>query len=354
VDGSSPEKVGINASSTTGMGFDLAGKLYQAISGGLAYVGNAISLTVTSLISGGVATTTPIASMIPVTDSSGLLDSFITPAANTKSNFTVGEYIASGKAVYVSSGTSTVQLYSSAYTGGATPNFDPYTLVRYGQTFTTTDKAKSLSSVMFQVDESWGGNSYTGTVSIYATAAGVPTGAALWTSAYTRVFGAGCQSITVYPNLTVVTSTMYAFVVTADNYSGTNQTGACVGATAYSGGTWVESADNGITYSTVAKDFASSIMTVEGQAGGVYLTTALTNVDRANNFLGFAAANINTSSVGSIITSGIANVFTGLTPGATYYLSDTFGAISTASGTEARKIGLSVSSTAILIKSDNP
>lgn len=75
VDGSSPEKIGINASSTTGMGFDGNGALYQKVSSSLYSDSDGIGVTVNTLVAGGVATSTPTANAIPVANGVGKLDS---------------------------------------------------------------------------------------------------------------------------------------------------------------------------------------------------------------------------------------------------------------------------------------
>jgi hypothetical protein len=51
VDGSSPERVRINASSTTGMTFDSSGRLYQALDSTLQWVANVLSVNTSTLLS---------------------------------------------------------------------------------------------------------------------------------------------------------------------------------------------------------------------------------------------------------------------------------------------------------------
>lgn len=76
VDGSIPEKVGINASSTTGMSFDSNGKLYQKLqtNGGILTDSNGLYITTTSLNNAGVVSTTASAGLIPQADTSGKID----------------------------------------------------------------------------------------------------------------------------------------------------------------------------------------------------------------------------------------------------------------------------------------
>lgn len=68
--GTSPETVGINASSTTGMGFDGNGALYQAIGNALEYTGNTIAVS-TSTIVDQIATSTATADTIVMASSTG-------------------------------------------------------------------------------------------------------------------------------------------------------------------------------------------------------------------------------------------------------------------------------------------
>lgn len=71
------------------------------------------------------------------------------------------------------------------------------------------------------------------------------------------------------------------------------------------------------------------------------------------NFLGFAPLAISTGVSGKVQTDGIVTGFTGLIPGATYYLQDTYGTIGLTTGTNSKKVGIAVSSTSLLIKQDN-
>lgn len=74
---------------------------------------------------------------------------------------------------------------------------------------------------------------------------------------------------------------------------------------------------------------------------------------RANSIIGFAVDAISEDNVGVVQIGGIADGFSGLLVGTTYYLSDTAGAISTSAGSQSRKIGIAISTTEILIIRDN-
>lgn len=90
-------------------------------------------------------------------------------------------------------------------------------------------------------------------------------------------------------------------------------------------------------------------------------TTATTptngvNSDRYNSTVGFVTSVTNGGIVGETATIQIGGVVTGLSslvPLATYYVSDTGGAISTTAGTNSKKIGVALTTTTLLIKHDN-
>lgn len=70
--GSAPEKVGINASSTTGMAFDSAGRLYQKIDSTLYYINSFLSVNTSTLLSQ-LTSLTPAANRIPISNATGTI-----------------------------------------------------------------------------------------------------------------------------------------------------------------------------------------------------------------------------------------------------------------------------------------
>lgn len=112
--GTSPETVGINASSTTGMGFDSSGALYQKTSStlGLGSDSNGIYIKEGDFInfdsSGNItvdATSTPTASKIPIANASSTLDN----------DWIDGYFLGDGSdgALNVTSGTTTIDISSA-------------------------------------------------------------------------------------------------------------------------------------------------------------------------------------------------------------------------------------------------
>ncbi len=79
VDGSAPERVGINASSTTGIAFGPDGAVYQKVSSttGLASDSNGIKIVSSTLINF-IATSTASANSIPISNASSSLDAWVT------------------------------------------------------------------------------------------------------------------------------------------------------------------------------------------------------------------------------------------------------------------------------------
>lgn len=86
VDGSSPERVGINASSTTGMAFGPDGRLYQKTSSTLAVESDSdgIKINTTTLVNL-IATSTPTGLKIPIANASGKLDDWVTSSTASSS-----------------------------------------------------------------------------------------------------------------------------------------------------------------------------------------------------------------------------------------------------------------------------
>lgn len=108
------------------------------------------------------------------------------------------------------------------------------------------------------------------------------------------------------------------------------------------------------TQQAETKDLYFVVFGVNQETGKIYKSNSTELGVYANNFIGFADNSVATSSSCIVNVTGIDNNQTSLTPGTTYYLSNTSGAISTSAGTVSRKIGLSLSATEILIKHDNP
>ncbi len=101
-------------------------------------------------------------------------------------------------------------------------------------------------------------------------------------------------------------------------------------------------------------DFGYWVYETATIGGSVYLAKSSANDSRANNFLGFSPGGAPAFGTAEVVYEGKVSAFgTNLSPGATYYLSDTAGAISSVAGTVSRKIGMALTSSVLLIKHDN-
>lgn len=105
---------------------------------------------------------------------------------------------------------------------------------------------------------------------------------------------------------------------------------------------------NGTSWSvTTTDDFYFKLITTTVE-GRVYLASGAA-AGTANTFIGFNKDVFGAGEQASIRVAGKIDGFTGLTIGALYYLSDTYGAISTTPGTVSKKVGVATSATELLI-----
>ena len=317
-----------------------AGQLWTASSTGLgewrAFEGSFSNATLSGLLS--VAGTSTMAT----TTFSGQ----VSGVESTMSRFTASENITAGNAVIFGDGVSTraEDIYSghgTAY-GCQNPNW-------MSQKFTTGTKDRSIKSVTV-----WVGDSAANTVltaSIRADSSGQPTGSdisGLTGTVNINTAGSLARTVTFSTPIPVSASTDYHVIFRGAgtcNIYGNNTSSQGTNASANSGSTW--SASNGA--------LELSITAIDTTSGQLSLSSATSTRSSPyyNNFVGFAQSNITSGNSGLVVTSGVVTGLSGLTIGSTYYLSDTSGAISTSAGSNSRKIGIAISTSALLIKHDN-
>ena len=85
-----------------------------------------------------------------------------------------------------------------------------------------------------------------------------------------------------------------------------------------------------------------------GESAGLLKATA-TSEYAATHFLGFALDHCIADGTVPVRISGVASCFSGLTPGADYYLQDDAGAIATSSGTYTKRVGTAIAEDRLLI-----
>ncbi len=93
-------------------------------------------------------------------------------------------------------------------------------------------------------------------------------------------------------------------------------------------------------------DFQVQLVTVVGK---IYKASAV-GASTSDGFLGFTVAAYSGAATAVIQIGDIQKTFSGLTVGSLYYLSDTYGAISTSAGSVTKKVGRALSATDLQIK----
>ena len=255
---------------------------------------------------------------------------------------TAGEDIATGDAVSIGDGVEYIQSSLGADTTTETIRDTAW----YSQSFTTSAGAKKISAVSLKFSNSLGDPQTVSnvTVHIYANSGGAPTGSSLGSQAFSGNSGSVVKTTFATP-VTVTASTVYHIVIqstTGDNNTNirrANSAGQGTNKSTDSGSNWA--ANNGAIYCTIYE--------IDSVVGQIMKSTAVGPTRaRDKNFIGFASSSITSGSSGSVVVSGSLTT-SGLTAGMLYYLSDTRGAISSSAGSVTRKIGISLTTTKLLI-----
>lgn len=271
----------------------------------------------------------------------------VTGVSATMSTFTASDAITAGNAVIIGDGVSSVsQSISSGNSFSTTINSSDWV----SQKITTGPKDRYIKTVSFTASD--GNNGYIITASLRADSSGSPTGSDIggYTGSVSIYCGTLCgKTITFSSPIPVSPSTNYHIILRGGGNTGiyrNNTAGQGTNSSFNSGSSW--SASNGAIELSMTK-----IDTVAGQI----TTSSAASTSSApmyNNFIGIASSNISSGSRGSVVTGGVVTGLSALTPGLTYYLSDTNGAISSSAGSNSRKIGVALDTTSLLIKYDNP
>ncbi len=188
-------------------------------------------------------------------------------------------------------------------------------------------------------------------VSIQTDNANTPSGSIL---AYGTVLGStlsGAETtITLDTTIETVANTRYWIVFertgslnSDNNYVVTGDESSSVYANGngmrYSNGSW--------TLTSAAYDYGLKI-DLKLESGKVYIGDA-NNSARDGSFLGFILATAALGATVPIIISGLAGGFSGLTPGAMYYVQDTIGTIGVTPGTATIQVGMADTTGEIII-----
>ena len=104
---------------------------------------------------------------------------------------------------------------------------------------------------------------------------------------------------------------------------------------------------NGSSWDTnVGKDMGM-VVSATPDADAIYRSDA-NDTDR-DNFIGFVTGTVAKGSEADVYFVGVLDGFSGLTPGATYYVQDTIGTIGTSAGSTSIKVGKAISATELMV-----
>ncbi len=288
------------------------------------------------------ATITPTAWKVPQADGSGKLsDSWLNTKVTSQNikEFLAGENLTAGESVYLS---------DAHIIQNSSDQTDYQKTMWKAQTFLTSATATAIKKIRLNLPTTGTG----ATVSIRAVSSSVPTGSDIEskTATITTSFG-NIREFAFSTPVTVSPNTTYAIVfrTSGDSYAIREQDDGNV----YANGNYASSSNGGSTWTATAnRDLWFEV--IDDTPFKIYKTNATSNDRLANNFIGIVNTTTSINNNCPVAVFGISSIFSSLTVGKTYFLSDTPGAISTTAGSQSRKIGLAVSDTELLIIHDNP
>ncbi|MCP4161770.1 MAG: DUF2190 family protein [Deltaproteobacteria bacterium] len=269
---------------------------------------------------------------------------------STYSKLTAGEDVSKGEALCITNSSESLKIDQSV--GSA--NFGMMNIVyRLSQSFltdSTTEIVNKISLICFRTGNPIGNI----IVEIYNDdGSDKPTGSPLGT--VTLACSAISTEETWYDfifssDIVVSPTTKYIIVAkSSDNNNGSNivyikQENSNI----YSDGKYGYSVDGGSNWTpNTNTDLAFKVYGSQAQSG--LMKTDATDTEKIN-FIGFAVSSALQGETIKIDTSGITNTQSELIVGATYYLSNTAGAISTTPGSNSIKVGTAITENKILIQ----
>lgn len=282
---------------------------------------------------------------------------FTEAIGRTQISLLAGEDISAGESVILGDGVEdafviTQDSQDSNYSMNATTK-------QLSQSFTTTADTTKIVSVEIYCNSVVGGEG-NGIVTIFlADGSDEPTGGSLGTITISKPdINPNVYNVFIFASpISLNVSTKYVVVLsTSVTDSGNYNRWDYKDTTAYANGLAKVSVDSGSSWSVLGTSadlrFKVNLTEQDTTAGSVYLSDA-SNDDRfANNFVGFADETITSGNSILINIQGFDNNQSGLSPGLTYYLSDTPGAIASSTGSQSRIIGRALSATKIKIIND--
>lgn len=151
--------------------------------------------------------------------------------------------------------------------------------------------------------------------------------------------------------LTLLPNTTYWVVIDQQNNSVSNTIYVYNTNTAAQAKT---STDSGSNWTDIAGPLYVEYTYVQQSAGKAYCADASTNNNLANAFLGLVTATTTSGNTVTVDTWGASTATTSLTAATLYYLSDTACQLSATTGTQTRKVGVSLGTDGFLLRPENP
>ncbi len=270
-------------------------------------------------------------------------------------NFTAGEALTAGDAVYVATagdGTSTSISQSNTAISKLMDSTTSSGINTYAQTFAAAANAYQITTVTLALKQSGGSPSGVIAVSLAPTSGGADTGLPFIGTQDTHLDASQLTGsfvdYTFTINAPVIPGIVYSLRLFC-NSGNFNSISIAAGNGFFAGGSIYKKDGFGVwAADTAGDDLRFVINEARTLAGNVHRTSALVS-GTATPFLGFAHATTASGGTVPVTISGAANALSGLTIGSFYYLSDTTGGVSLSAGTVSRKIGVAVSTTEMLI-----
>lgn len=276
-----------------------------------------------------------------------VVEKIATAARGVIAPFAFGDTIAQGDYVFEANGGET--LYQNYPSSGSNMAFSNSSSKWFGGSFTCDIRSAIVSSVSMLLGRDGGGGVMAGTltVNLYDLIAGVPSGAALFTS------NVDVAAITISPSkhtftfpgtVTLVPGNLYAIVVDTTNISNFNGNHINFYVSTSTGNTGFTSSDGGATWLNIGQHIALSVFQPL-TLGKVYRVDETTNTDttlsNAGPYKGFALASGVDGDVRNVQLEGIVSGFSFTDAGQVYIDNTVLGGITqTLSG---RSIGVAIS-----------
>jgi hypothetical protein len=265
--------------------------------------------------------------------------------------FTADESIATGTAVALGDGTTTL---STAFT--ASTQSDEMTTSKWeAHDFTTGSPAKKLTAVTITYNCNNGLTAVIATIAIYANSGGAPTGAALGS----QNDSFSCNGTQQYPRtvtfatpVTVAANTEY-WIVASSNQSNSSFHLFSEQASTNTNADQLSS-NSGSSWGASGHDYIMQAQYTSNTLGNLYEASSASLNFRSYDVVGIAEGGGNAGASITVDMYGVSTATTTLTTGGEYFLQDANGQLGLSPGTNSIKLGFSLGASGFMIRLPNP